>query len=295
MAIAVQNAIETSRPLIDASEHKLTVELPAEPLHVVGDEARLSQVLANLLNNAAKYTPPGGSIWITANREGTEAVFRVRDTGTGISAEMLPRIFDLFTQAEQSIDRSQGGLGIGLTLVQRLVEMHGGSVHAASAGSGRGSEFTVRIPTTAAPNLPNDAPGLLLDAVRIQRRRILVVDDNVDSAETLAKLLRLHGHSVQVAFDGQAALDETRARRPEVVILDLGLPGISGFEVARTIRSETGEGEPLLIAVSGYGREEDQQRSREVGFNQHFTKPVSFTALLNFVSEASPSSTLQVF
>jgi signal transduction histidine kinase/DNA-binding response OmpR family regulator len=295
VSVIVQNAIETSRPLIDASEHKLSVELPAEPLHVMADEARLSQVLANLLNNAAKYTSPGGNIWITATREGNEAVFRVRDSGTGISPEMLPRIFELFTQAEQSIDRSQGGLGIGLTLVQRLVEMHGGSVHAASEGSGRGSEFTVRIPAVESPNLSSDSPTLSLDSARIQRRRILVVDDNVDAAETLAKLLRLHGHSVNVAYDGRAALDETLAKRPEVVILDLGLPGISGFDVASSIRADISGGEPLLIAVSGYGREEDLNRSRESGFNQHFTKPVNFAALLSFVSEAANRpSTLQV-
>ena len=285
VAIAVQNAIETSRPLIDTNEHKLTVELSAGPLYAVADEARLSQVLANLLNNAAKYTPPGGSIFLSAAREGNEAVFRVRDTGTGISAEMLPRIFDLFTQAEQSIDRSQGGLGIGLTLVQRLVEMHGGSVHAASDGAGHGSEFTVRLPAADGPELSGKASGTLAESGSLRKRNMLVVDDNIDSAETLAKLFRLQGHIVNVAYDGQTALEESRSKVPEVVILDLGLPGLSGFDVARAIREEFGDESPLLIAVSGYGREEDRHRAREAGFSQHFTKPVNFSALLGFVSE----------
>ena len=294
-ATAVQNAIETSRPLIDAGEHKLSVALPEDPLYVLADEARLSQVLANLLNNAAKYTPPGGNIWLTAAREGNEAVFRIRDTGTGITTEMLPRVFELFTQAEQSIDRSQGGLGIGLTLVQRLVEMHGGSVHAASDGAGRGSEFTVRLPVAEATDGPGESPIPLAESSPAARRRILVVDDNVDAAETMARLLRLHGHSVHVAFDGQVAVSEVRATRPEVVILDLGLPGLSGFDVARAIRAEFRDAGPLLIAVSGYGREEDQHRAREAGINRHFTKPVNFPSLLSAVGQAScrPSS-LQV-
>ena len=292
---AVQSAVETSRPLIDASEHKLTVQLPDQPLYVHADEARLSQVLANLLNNAAKYTLAGGSIWITVAREEDEAVFRVRDTGTGIPQEMLPRIFDLFTQVEQALDRSQGGLGIGLTLVQRLVEMHGGSVHAASEGTGRGSEFTVRLPAVASPGILSGAPEVLVDFSRCLKRNVLVVDDNVDSAESLAKLLRMQGHSVRVAFDGPAALQEARSSRPEVVILDLGLPGISGYEVARSLRDENGGDDPLLVAVSGYGREEDYCRSREAGFNHHFTKPVNFSALLHAVSAVSDgSSALQV-
>jgi CheY-like chemotaxis protein/two-component sensor histidine kinase len=292
VATAVHNALETSRPLIDASKHRLTIELPDEPLYVLADEARLSQVLANLLNNAAKYTPHEGNIWLTATRGGNNVVVRIRDTGTGISSDMLPRVFELFTQAEQSIDRSQGGLGIGLTLVQRLVEMHGGSVHAASAGAGHGSEFTVQLPAIEAPNLLGKSPHVLKNSGQPSQRRMLVVDDNVDSAETLARLLRLQGHHVNVAYDGPSALDDTRSKQPEVVILDLGLPGMSGFDVARAIRSEFGEEEPLLIAVSGYGRDEDHHRSRESGFDQHFTKPVNFSALLSFVDEAfkGPSS-----
>jgi signal transduction histidine kinase len=290
VASAVQSALETSRPLIDASEHKLAVALPEGPLYVQADEARLSQVLANLLNNAAKYTPARGSIWLTVAREDDEAVFRVRDNGTGISSAMLPRIFELFTQAEQSIDRSQGGLGIGLTLVQRLVEMHGGSVQAASDGTGCGSEFTVRLPAVTSPDSPRDSDENFVESAGNPRRRILVVDDNVDSAESLAKLLRMRGHSVQTVFDGHVALSEVRSSRPEVVVLDLGLPGISGFEVARTIREECGSAEPLLVAVSGYGSEDDQRHSREVGFNYHFTKPVNFSLLLNIVSDTSAST-----
>jgi signal transduction histidine kinase/CheY-like chemotaxis protein len=289
----VQTALETSRPLIDASEHTLTVELPDQPLYVDADEARLSQVLANLLNNAAKYTPAQGRIWLTVAREENEAVFRVRDNGTGISSAMLPRIFELFTQAEQAIDRSQGGLGIGLTLVQRLVEMHGGTVQASSDGCGCGSEFTVRLPAVNASGHPHESLDHPAVSVSSRRCRILVVDDNVDSAESLAKLLRMRGHAVQMAFDGQVALNEVRNSRPDVVVLDLGLPGMSGFEVARTIREESGPSEPLLIALSGYGSENDLRRSREVGFDRHFTKPVDFSALLNLISaSAAPSDAL---
>jgi signal transduction histidine kinase/DNA-binding response OmpR family regulator len=279
----IQSAVETSRPLIDANNHQLTVELPSEPLFVQADEARLAQVLSNLLNNAAKYTVAGGSIWISAKREGDQVVFRVRDTGTGIPPEMLPKIFDLFTQVDQSIDRSQGGLGIGLTLVQRLVEMHGGSVHAASDGPGRGSEFTVRLPAVAGDASAN-GNGQDLSEIPRGLRKILVVDDNVDSAETLAKLMRLQGHSVQVAFDGPGALQSVQADKPDVVILDLGLPGITGFDVARILR-DRGE-DLLLVAVSGYGRDEDRLRSREAGFDHHFTKPVDFTCLLKIVGAA---------
>ena len=279
----IQSAVETSRPLIDANNHQLTVELPGEPLFVHADEARLAQVLSNLLNNAAKYTVAGGSIWINAKREGNQAVFRVRDTGTGIPPEMLPKIFDLFTQVDQAIDRSQGGLGIGLTLVQRLVEMHGGSVHAASEGPGRGSEFTVRLPAVAGVASSN-GNGQDLSEIPCGRRKVVVVDDNVDSAETLAKLMRLQGHSVRVAFDGPAALQLAQADKPDVVILDLGLPGITGFDVARILR-DRGE-DLLLVAVSGYGRDEDRLRSREAGFDHHFTKPVDFTCLLKIVGAA---------
>jgi signal transduction histidine kinase/DNA-binding response OmpR family regulator len=279
----IQSAVETSRPLIDANNHQLTVELPSEPLFVQADEARLAQVLSNLLNNAAKYTVAGGSIWISAKREGDQVVFRVRDTGTGIPPEMLPKIFDLFTQVDQSIDRSQGGLGIGLTLVQRLVEMHGGSVHAASDGPGRGSEFTVRLPAVTGDASAN-GNGQDLSEIPRGLRKILVVDDNVDSAETLAKLMRLQGHSVQVAFDGPSALQSVQADKPDVVILDLGLPGITGFDVARILR-DRGE-DLLLVAVSGYGRDEDRLRSREAGFDHHFTKPVDFTCLLKIVGAA---------
>jgi CheY-like chemotaxis protein/anti-sigma regulatory factor (Ser/Thr protein kinase) len=255
----------------------------------------LSQVLANLLNNAAKYTPAGGNIGLTVTRERDDAVFRVRDSGTGIPQEMLPRIFDLFTQVEQSLDRSQGGLGIGLTLVQRLVEMHGGSVHAASDGPGRGSEFTVRLPAVAAPGPAQESPDTFGELGGMPKRSILVVDDNVDAADSLARLLRLQGHTVRIAFDGHTALQEARSSHPNVIILDLGLPGISGYDIARKLRCENSGEDPLIIAVSGYGREEDQRRSREAGFNHHFTKPVDFATLLRAVSAVSDgSSTLQV-
>ncbi|MGI8982684.1 MAG: response regulator [Pirellulaceae bacterium] len=289
----IQSAVETSRPVIDAQSHQLSVELPSEPLFIQVDEARLSQVLSNLLNNAAKYTPAGGSIWISAKREGDQAVFRVRDTGTGIPREMLPRIFDLFTQVDQAIDRSQGGLGIGLTLVQRLVEMHGGTVHADSEGLDRGSEFTVRLPVASAPSSESGNDPDPIDIPR-GRRNVVVVDDNIDSAESLAKLMRVQGHSVRVAFEGPSALEMIQNDKPDIVILDLGLPGISGYDVARILRQQAGGQDLLLVAVSGYGREEDRLHSREAGFDHHFTKPVEFTALQQIVGVMEERPALQV-
>lgn len=288
-----QSAVETSRPLIDASSHQLTVSVPREPLHVQVDAARISQVISNLLNNAAKYTLPGGSIWLTAAREGDQAAFRVRDTGTGIPQNMLPRIFDLFTQVDQALERSQGGLGIGLTLVQRLVEMHGGSVHAASDGPGHGSEFTVRLPAAASEPEPREEAPASEEIVQ-SRRKILVVDDNADSAESLAKLLRLQGHNVRVAFEGPAALQQVQTDKPDVVILDLGLPGITGFDVARILRDRPSGDNLIIVAVSGYGREEDRRRCRECGFDHHFTKPVDFNALLGVVGSAREGRPLTV-
>jgi signal transduction histidine kinase/DNA-binding response OmpR family regulator len=280
VALAVANAVETSRPLIEARRHELTLSLPAEPLHVRADPARLAQVLSNLLNNAAKYTEEAGRIWLTVAREGTEAVFRVRDNGSGIAPQMLPHVFDLFTQADQSLDRAQGGLGIGLTLVRRLVEMQHGSVAAFSNGSGEGSEFVVRLP--ALPGEPRQesanhhtAPTPASD----NACRVLVVDDHVDAAASLAMLLRLYGHEVRTAADGLTALEEARSFRPEVVLLDIGLPGMDGYEVARRLRKESQGDHMLLAALTGYGQDKDRYRSREAGFDHHLVKPVDPEAL----------------
>ncbi|HMC87925.1 MAG TPA: response regulator, partial [Gemmataceae bacterium] len=262
-AAVVARAVETSRPFLDARSQILTVEMPQETVQIRGDETRLAQVLSNLLNNAAKFTPEGGRIWITLERAGDEALLRVRDTGIGIPAEMLSTIFDLFTQVDRSLDRSQGGLGIGLTLVRRLVEMHGGSVEAHSAGINQGSEFIVRLPVLKQEQTPSIAGNGSVPARLIgPSQRVLIVDDNVDSAESLAVLLRQSGHEVRTTHDGPSALDLTSSYRPEVVLLDIGLPGMDGYEVARRLKQQPGMQAVSLAAVTGYGQEEDRRRSR---------------------------------
>ena len=273
LAAVAAAAVEATRPLIDARGHRLSVELPRGPLRVRGDATRLTQVLVNLLTNAAKYTPEGGQIRLAAGREGDGAVVRVRDNGVGIPPEMLPKVFDLFIQVEQSLERSQGGLGIGLTLVQRLVELHGGSVAASSEGVGKGSEFAVRLPLLA-DEAAGDAGGAKGEPVPPAARRILVVEDNKDSAESLAMLLRLQGHEVATAHDGTKGLEEAARSLPGVVLLDIGLPGLSGYDVARRLRATSGLEKALLIALTGYGGEADRQRSHEAGFNAHLVKPV---------------------
>jgi signal transduction histidine kinase/DNA-binding response OmpR family regulator len=276
---AVNRAVAAVRPLIEERRHELSVSLPPEPALLEADEARLEQILANLLNNAAKYTEPGGQIMLDVAREDGSSVVRVRDTGIGIDPELLPRIFDMFTQADRSLDRSQGGLGIGLTLVRRLVELHGGHVEARSAGPGHGSEFLVRLPTIE-PS-PKTGPGVgdqtarPLGPGRPQPSRILVVDDNVDAAKILARLLAMEGHEVAVAHDGTAALEIAHDHRPDVILLDIGLPGMDGYEVARRLRQNPAFDPTLLIALTGYGHAEDRQRALETGFDEHLVKPVS--------------------
>jgi signal transduction histidine kinase/DNA-binding response OmpR family regulator len=280
VAKAAVGAVESSRPLIELRKHEFTLSLPAEPLHAKADPARLSQIISNLLNNAAKYTEEGGRIWLTVEREDGEAVMRVRDTGAGIPTNMLPRIFEPFTQVDQSLDRSQGGLGIGLTLVRRLVEMHGGRVEALSQGVGHGSEFVVRLPAWAEaqssfPIRSNNAPTPKAGA----GSSILVVDDNVDAANSLAMVLRLEGHEVRTARDGPTALAASQASAPDVVLLDIGLPGMDGYEVARRLRCHPDGHQMLMVAVTGYGRDEDRARSEEAGFDHHLVKPIDFDAL----------------
>jgi signal transduction histidine kinase/DNA-binding response OmpR family regulator len=280
VAAAVAVAVETSRPMIDSRKHELTVSMPRQPLQVRADLARLAQILANLLNNAAKYTPERGQIYLTVERQGQEAVFRVRDTGSGIPREMLPHIFDLFTQVDHSLDRAQGGLGIGLTLVRRLVDMHQGSVQATSDGPGRGSEFVVRLPLLPENQTePANTPAADAAIVPAAHRRVLVVDDNVDSAVSLALLLQLEGHEVRTAHDGPAALDLAQSFRPEVVFLDIGLPMMDGYEVARRLRQLLPSESFVLAALTGYGHEEDRLRSEQAGFNAHLIKPVDPAAV----------------
>jgi signal transduction histidine kinase/DNA-binding response OmpR family regulator len=276
----VAEAVEASGPVIREKRHHLDVHLPGEPLWVEGDAARLAQVLTNLLNNAAKYTDEGGHIGLDAGREEGQVVLRVRDTGIGIPAEMLAAVFNLFTQVDRSLDRSQGGLGVGLTLVRRLVELHGGSVQAYSEGPGRGSEFVVRLPALAGRNQRSgDAGGADLPSAPRTASRVLVVDDNVDGAESLAMLLRLGGSEVVLAHDGPAGLEAAREFRPDVVVLDIGLPGMDGYEVARRLRADPATKDALLVAVTGYGRDEDRALSREAGFDHHLVKPVDLSHL----------------
>jgi CheY-like chemotaxis protein len=248
---------------------------------------RLAQVLSNLLNNAAKYTPHGGSIRLALDLEGDDAVFRVGDNGIGISPEMLPKLFELFTQAESSLDRSQGGLGVGLTVVKRLVELHGGRVDAASGGPGYGSEFTVRLTALATPpradaavDPPSESPSATAPL------RVLVVDDNADAADSLAWLLKHSNHEVRTAHSGRKAVEVAGEFRPQAVVLDLGLPELDGYVVARQLRDRDETRGVLLVALSGYGQSEHRRRSNEAGFDYHFVKPLDFSALHRILREA---------
>ena len=286
LTAVVARAVETARPLIDAQGHELSVNLPAEPVWLEADAVRLAQVLANLLNNAAKYTPESGHIRLSAETEGRDKIIlRVRDTGIGIRAEMLAHVFDLFTQADSSLGRARGGLGIGLTLVKALVELHGGSVQAFSKGSGQGSEFVVRLPLSdgaevrhAAVETPAAAPS--------PSRRVLLLDDNVDAANSLALMLRLQGHEVLVAHDGPTALEAVKEFTPDIAVLDLGMPGMDGYEVARRLRREPGLEKLLLVALTGWGQEEFRRRSREAGFDFHLVKPAEPRELRELLARA---------
>jgi PAS domain S-box-containing protein len=282
LAQVVAQAVEASRPLIDARKHGLTITLPHHPVRVNGDSARLIQVFNNLLTNSAKYTPEGGRIWLMAEQEDDAAVVRIRDTGLGISREMLPAIFELFAQADRAKDAEEGGLGIGLSLVKSLVELHGGSVSANSEGLGKGCEFVVRLPLSTQPAAPektadqgsNGAPVSAADA-----NRVLVVDDNRDAANSLAILIQAWGHQIRVAHEGLHALEVAREFRPDVVLLDLGLPGMPGVELAEQLRQEPGLEKTFLVALTGYGADEDRRRTSEAGFQAHLVKPADLNEL----------------
>jgi PAS domain S-box-containing protein len=280
LATVVARAVETAQPLIEAQGHELVVTLPPESLPVEADPVRLTQVVGNLLTNAAKYTEANGHIWLTVQREGGEVILRVRDDGIGIAPDMLPHIFELFVQADHASTRSQGGLGIGLTLVKNLVKMHHGTVEARSAGLRKGSEFVVRLPLSV--HEPEGQEGQELAVygqVKPSRHRLLVVDDNVDAADSLALLLRLQGHEVRVAHDGLTALEMANGYRPEVVFLDLGMPGMDGYEVARRMRQQPGLEKVVLAALTGWGQQEDRRRTSEAGFDHHLVKPPEPKAL----------------
>jgi signal transduction histidine kinase/DNA-binding response OmpR family regulator len=284
-------AVEASRPAIEARHHHFDLALPHQSLWVDGDAARLAQVLTNLLNNAAKYTEEGGTISLSASQQGAEIVVRIRDTGIGIPADMLGAVFDLFTQVDRALDRSQGGLGIGLTLVRRLVEMHGGSVEAHSGGGGRGSEFVVRLPARASQQAPAPArPHTETPQALLPQGRVLVVDDNQDSADSLAQLLRLGGFDVYLAHDGPAALESARTLTPDIVMLDIGLPGMDGYEVARRLRATPAARTTLLVAVTGYGQKEDRDRSHQAGFDHHLVKPVDYGVLQKLLASHQPAT-----
>jgi PAS domain S-box-containing protein len=275
----VARAVETVRPLVDSRGQALTVSLPAEAIRLEVDPARLAQVLGNLLANATNYTPAGGSIWLTAEAADEEVVIRVRDSGAGLAPELLSQIFDLFVQGDASLDRTRGGLGIGLTIVRRLVEMHGGRVEARSPGPMQGSEFIVHLPALA-HGLPEPGePGFQARGAPARALRILVVEDNTDAAEGLAVVLQIWGHDPQLAYDGVTALELAERTRPDVVLSDLGLPGMDGYELARRLRARPAFGRAVLIALSGYGRAEDKRRALEAGFDHHLVKPPDLDAL----------------
>ncbi|WP_254509013.1 hybrid sensor histidine kinase/response regulator [Anatilimnocola floriformis] len=271
----VERGVETTRPLMDQHHHELKVSLSSQPIWVYADPTRLEQVVVNLLTNAAKYTADCGTIAIAVQQEGNEAVLRVRDSGVGIAPELLPRIFDLFTQAERSLDRSQGGLGIGLCLVQRLVEMHDGKIEVESK-LGKGSEFVVHLPIMATLPISPTSPKHIVPGSHGAALRVLVVDDNLDSAQSLGLLLEATGHDVQLAYDGPTALQATLDYRPHVVLLDIGLPDLDGYEVAKRIREQPALKNIVLVAMTGYGNVADLRRSGDAGFNHHLVKPADF-------------------
>jgi PAS domain S-box-containing protein len=285
LARVVESAVETSRPLVEQQGHRLTVTLPPGPVFLDADLTRLAQVFLNLLNNSAKYTEPGGRIWLTAERQGSDVVVAVKDTGIGIPRDKLPGVFELFSQVEGTLTRAQGGLGIGLSLVRRLVEMHGGSITAHSEGPGRGSTFTVRLPVLVEAPRPTQADERREEAAPTSALRILIVDDNRDSADSLGMMLRLMGNDIQTAYDGVEAVAAAESSRPHVVLLDIGLPRQNGYEACRRIREQPWGKGMVLIALTGWGQEEDVRRSHEAGFDHHMVKPVDPNVLMKLLAE----------
>jgi CheY-like chemotaxis protein len=274
LASVIDAAVETVRPIIDDKHHALSVEIPQDPVQFTADPLRIAQVLSNLLTNAAKYTDPEGRIGLYASCDSDEVVIRVADNGIGISAEALPRVFDMFAQVQSNRDRSEGGLGIGLALAKGLIELHSGVIEARSAGLGRGSEFTVRLPRRPVTEQPQPPSGTAPATHVTTPQRVLVADDNRDSGKTLAALLRIDGHEVMVVHDGPGALSAFEAFQPEVALLDIGMPGLNGYEVALRMRRSP-SGAPLkLIAITGWGQESDKERAFAAGFDHHLTKPV---------------------
>lgn len=288
LATVVSSALAICAPLIEAAGCSLTVEAMADSLVVSADAVRMTQIISNLLNNATKYTPEGGRITVTLARDGDMAIVSIRDSGVGIAAESLPRIFDLFVQVDNPAARAQGGLGIGLTLVRNLVELHGGRIEAKSEGLGRGSEFSIRLPLADANEAQEAGAPVTQSAAATPRpTRVLVVDDNRDSADSLAILLRLQGHDVRIAYDGAAALRAIAEDPPQLALIDVGMPGMDGLEVARRVRAQPQFRDVTLVAVTGWGQQKDRTASAAAGFDHHLMKPISIDSLAPFFAQRS--------
>jgi CheY-like chemotaxis protein len=279
LATIVTQALEAARPLCDQMGHQINIRLPTKPIYLSADSIRLAQILGNLLNNACKFTPREGDIRLSVERNRQDAVIRVTDNGIGIPAEKLPHIFDMFSQLDTSLERSQGGLGIGLSLVKNLVELHGGRVEARSEGVGRGSEFVVHLPIDGSQPAPVVSPSASVAAAQLALR-ILVVDDNVDAATSMALLLKRLGHEVHLAHDGLQAVESSRELEPQIVLLDIGLPKLNGYDACRQIRAADPEHKTILIALTGWGQPDDRRKSEEAGFDAHLVKPVDLTTLM---------------
>jgi len=286
------SAVETSLPLIEAAHHELVLDLPETALLVDGDATRIAQIVSNLLNNAAKYTPAGGRIGLSLRAQAGQAVVTVTDTGIGIPAHALESVFEMFSQVGSGAERAQGGLGIGLSLVRQLVQMHGGSVDAESGGAAGGSRFTVRLPL--APGVPDAAPGTMdtpaQEATDAGSLHVLVVDDNIDAALTLAMILDIEGYTTEVAHSGAQALEAAAVFRPAVVFLDIGMPGMDGYETAAALRRLPGIETPCLVALTGWGAEHDRARSREAGFDHHLTKPVDLGTVQKLLTDMAAAA-----
>ena len=283
LRIVIDAAVETARPSIDSKRHVLSIELPPEPVHLAADPLRLAQVISNLLTNAAKYTNPEGHIRLHAARDAAAITISVTDNGIGIPREAIQGVFAMFSQVKSAQDRSDGGLGIGLALAKGLVDLHGGTIEARSEGTGRGSEFLVRLPTRLL-SAPQPSPAMAsTSAVPDRRRRLLIADDNEDAAESLAALLRMEGHEVTVVNNGRDALATAGAIHPEIALLDIGMPDMNGYEVARRLRNGPLGQTLTLIAVTGWGQDRDKARALGAGFDHHFTKPIEPDALLELL------------
>ena len=292
LSSVIQQAIEVARPLIDAAGHKLILDLPKEPIYLNADRARLAQVFGNLLNNSSKYTSPEGTISLTAKRIDGEVLVAVKDNGAGIPRDKLNSIFDMFMQVDRNSEQSKAGLGIGLTLVKRLTEMHGGSIEARSDGEGQGSEFVVRLPVLSKPTAVSSLESEVQESPA--GRRILIVDDNQDSADSLAMLLEITGNKTYMAHDGVEALEAIEKYRPEVVLLDIGLPRLDGHEVCRRVREQPWGKNIVIIALTGWGQEDDRRKSEAAGFNGHLVKPVDYDKLLELLSSLTARSATRV-